>query len=137
MTTPSVQLLTPIPADVSPATHAAREPANAGSISRFEQLLYAPNAGHAPLTDAAGMADRVARGPGGLPGILNAVEQMSAHWRSGQSAIDQLTSHGTLTMRDLMLLQRELLNSTVNVEISSRATSLLENGIQSIVNRSQ
>jgi hypothetical protein len=105
------------------------DPASAQSVARFEQLLYAPR------------TQSVAASPVALPGtqgnFVQHLERMSDHWRAGQASIDQLSRKGTISMNELLLIQSELINSTVNVEISSKATDILESGVQSLVQRSQ
>jgi hypothetical protein len=108
------------------------DPAAAQSVARFEQLMYVPESGSRAA--AAGGAASQVHSQGD---VLKYVEQMSSRWRAGQDAIEQLSRKGTLTMNELLLVQAELVSSTVNVEISSKATDILESGVQALVQRGQ
>jgi hypothetical protein len=127
-----VQFVQFAPAQALPDGRLGPDPAAAGSVARFEQLLYAPDAGgvrHAAPTTVEPFR--------GASSVLQLVDQMSDKWRAGQRAITDFASKGTLSMSELILVQKEMINSTVNVEISSKATDLLESGVQSIMNRNQ
>ncbi|HEY5808826.1 MAG TPA: hypothetical protein VIT67_12705 [Povalibacter sp.] len=136
MSTPPMPMLEFVRGPLLQEAALGREPASAASVARFEQLMYAPDASRAHLSSAPHAIGHVER-TSGIGNLLQVVEQMSGKWHASQKAVDQLANRGTLNMGELMLLQRELLNSTVNVEISSKATGLLENGVQSIMNRNQ
>ncbi|HEU4652649.1 MAG TPA: hypothetical protein VFS47_01610 [Steroidobacteraceae bacterium] len=103
------------------------QPASAQSVAHFQALLYNPTA----------LANGISVQPVNGGAFLNYIEKMSSRWRAGQDAIEQLSRKGTLSMGELIKVQTELVNATVNVEISSKATGILESSIQSLVQRGQ
>jgi hypothetical protein len=122
--TPTVTMIEFVP-NATAQTNSPQAAA-AQSVARFQELLYNPaaHAGGASL-------------PGTSGDFLSYLEQMSSRWRAGQDSIEQLSRKGTLSMNELIKVQTELVNSTVNVEISSKATGIIESSVQSLVQRGQ
>jgi hypothetical protein len=103
-------------------------PASPQAVQRFEQLLYAPTSGRVPgelqlttTTKARGMQMYV--------------EHLSQRWESGQTAIRKILSNDKVTASDLVRTQLQMINCAIDLEVSSKCASIVENGVQTLVQR--
>lgn len=100
------------------------------AVQRFEQLMFSPTQGLA--------AGSLHMGPPATTGGRSMqlyVEHLSQRWESGQSAINKILDKETLTTSDLMQTQMQLVNCAVDIEVSSKAASIFESGVQTLVQR--
>ena len=53
----------------------------------------------------------------------------------GQGALKGIAEGGKVGASELMLVQIQLMNCALDVELSSKSASLLENGVQTVMQR--
>lgn len=110
------------------AGSAAPLPASPGAVQKFNQLMFSAGGAAAP-TIASPML-------GGTGNTLTAfVQRVSQRWEMGQGALKGIAEGGKVGASELMLVQIQLMNCALDVELSSKSASLLENGVQTVMQR--
>lgn len=107
---------------------AAPLPASPGAVQKFNQLMFSAGGAAAPATVSPMLADTG-------NSLAAFAQRVSQRWETGQEALKGLANDGKVDASELIQVQIQLMNCALDVELSSKSASLLENGVQTVMQR--